>query len=280
MNQSKKYVLINPQWQGGADKNTLYGAMEIRKLYLEGITCETVPVSESMDSLSIENGIIGYRAIKEQTGTALEMLRGNAPDRIFTVGGGCDADAASIIYANERYEGDLAVLWMDAHGDINSTRESSSKLFYGMPIRALLNGCGDIFYGLMNRHFTTGQFINFGGRDLDESERIYIEQNQIPHILPDGGEQAENAVIHAVARTGKKHLYIHLDLDVIDPEEFPAVPLPVKGGISMEQLMRILHMLEQQFDLVGFGIFEYSACGSGKKNELLEQLVKYGLGLT
>ncbi|WP_368501527.1 arginase family protein [Phascolarctobacterium sp.] len=57
---------------------------------------------------------------------------------MFSVGGGCDADVPVIAYLNKKYGGKLTVLWLDAHGDLNSPQESQTGLFYGMPARTLL----------------------------------------------------------------------------------------------------------------------------------------------
>jgi len=101
-------------------------------------------------------------------------LQNENADYVFTVGGGCDADIASILYANERYDSDLVVLWMDAHGDINEPSSSGTHLFYGMPIRALLGDCGKSFLDIINKPLIPDQFIHFGGRDIEPEEKTFI----------------------------------------------------------------------------------------------------------
>ncbi|VEH03040.1 Arginase/agmatinase/formimionoglutamate hydrolase, arginase family [Slackia heliotrinireducens] len=55
-----------------------------------------------------------------QMGKAAEQLAQAAPDKLLMLGGGCDADLPAITYLNSRYEGNLAILWLDAHGDLNA----------------------------------------------------------------------------------------------------------------------------------------------------------------
>ena len=63
----------------------------------------------------------------------------DSPDKLFTLGGGCDADVPCLLYLNEEYRGDLTVIWFDAHGDLNTPEESATSLFYGMPLRSLMD---------------------------------------------------------------------------------------------------------------------------------------------
>lgn len=273
-----KLNLINPQWQGGGDIAALAGTREIEELYIKDTPCVRVPLSDGEDEFAIEHGIAGYRVIEEQTGAALAILRESGADRVFIVGGSCDADVASILHLSEVYNGDLAVLWLDAHGDINSPAESATHLFYGMPVRMLLGDCGDAFAGLHYRPLAPRQFINVGGRALDEAESDFMQCHQIP-VIPALATDLQDAVMQAVARTGKGHLYIHLDLDVLDPAEFPFpfTPVPVEAGLPLKQLLPLLTTLKQKTDLIGFGMFEYIP--SGAKCDALEQLVRFGLDL-
>lgn len=271
-----KLNLINPQWQGGGDIATLSGTREIEELYIKDAPVRCVPLSESKDGLAIEHDIVGYRVIEQQTGAALSILRESGADCVFTVGGSCDADVASILYLSEIYNGDLAVLWLDAHGDINAPSESSSHLFYGMPVRMLLGDCGGAFADLKYKPLAPRQFINIGGRDLDEAESVFMRRQQIP-IIPTLATNLPAAVMEAIALTGKGHLYVHLDLDVLDPADFPYTAVPVEAGLPLKQLQPLLTILRQKTGLVGFGIFEYIP--SGAACDALEQLVRFGLDL-
>jgi len=271
-----KLNLINPQWQGGADIAVLAGTREIEELYFGGTSVVRVPVSDNT-GLAEENGILGYSAIKAQTHEALNLLRGSGAGRVFTVGGSCDADAASILYLNEYYQGDLAVLWLDAHGDINAPEESATHLFYGMPVRMLLGGCGKAFADVAQPPMEPRQLIYLGVRDLEEPESIFIRHHRIPVIPARGAADLPGAVLEALKRTGRRHLYIHLDLDVLDPAEFPYTAVPVEAGLPIDQLLSLLTALRQKTDPVGFGMFEYIPAGA--KCGALEQLVRFGLDL-
>ena len=103
----------------------------------------------------------------------LELLTEDAPDRLFTLGGGCDADVPGIVYMNEKYHGELTVLWLDAHGDLNTPGTSSSALFYGMPLRSVMH---ESCFGLLENRLPlrATQVIHIGGRDLDTAEEAFL----------------------------------------------------------------------------------------------------------
>lgn len=88
-------ILINGQWQGGGNRETLDAALALSKRIKSPF--HMTSVSEE-PHLKLAHGIYGFDNIREQTSQALSLLREYAPDRLLTVGGGCDADIASISY--------------------------------------------------------------------------------------------------------------------------------------------------------------------------------------
>lgn len=271
----KKIVLLNPQWQGGADVITYKAAEEIEKLYLHNIQLHRVPVSSDTDMTTSVRNILGYQDIWTQTQTAIGILEKSNADKVFTIGGGCDADVASIYYMNEKYQGDLQVLWFDAHGDINTPAESDTKLFYGMPVRTLLGESEDAFSDLIINPLYPEQIINIGGRALDSSEERYLEENKISVISVMDNDCLYADIKSNIQKSGKNHIYIHLDLDVLDPVEFPDTPVPEKNGMMLETLHKILNKLRLECNVVGYGLFEYMP--TGFKNFELQKMIDLGL---
>ena len=102
-----KRVYINPQWQGGADLSTYDGAEEIKK-YLDGQDYVILPVSTNEAEMAVrKNGIRGFDVLRVQIHSAYDRIQEDAPDKIFTLGGGCDADVPSIVYLSEKYQGNF-----------------------------------------------------------------------------------------------------------------------------------------------------------------------------
>ncbi len=270
-----KEILVNGQWQGGADTVTYDGAKEIAKLYLAGVDYVTLPVStDKSEAEAKKNGILGFNALRRQMQSAYERLREDAPDRLFVLGGGCDADVPAIVYLNEKYHDDLTVIWLDAHGDLNTPGESASSLFYGMPLRSVMdNQC----FGLLRNRcpLRISQIIHIGGRDFDEAEKAFMKETgmaaySVRDIRSDG------ELIHSIiGEIHSGHIYVHLDLDVIDPRDFPNTPLPVDDGLSGKEVYDILTAASDR--MAGLGIFEYAPSGAG--NALAEKLIRFGTAL-
>lgn len=270
-----KEILVNAQWQGGADLVTFYGAKEITEMYLVGLNYVILPVStDKSDMEAKENGILGFNALRRQMQSACERLREDAPDKVFTVGGGCDADVPAIVYLNEKYQGDLTVIWLDAHGDLNTPGESASSLFYGMPLRSVMD---DQCFGLLKNPcpLSTSQIIHIGGRDFDEAEKSFIKEAGLAAYSVSDIRSDSDLIHRIIEEIHSEHVYVHLDLDVIDPRDFPNTPLPVDNGLSGKEVYGILTAV---FDrLAGLGIYEYAPSGTG--SALVEKLIRLGAAL-
>ena len=262
-------VLVNGQWQGGGDPVTCAAAEELRRTYLPGKAVERVEIDQP-PLPEKRHSVRGYDAILRQTERSWALLRQRQPDRLFTLGGGCDADVASIAYLNEQARGDLTVFWFDAHGDLNAPEESASGLFYGMPARVLMQP-QDGFLPLVPAPVKTENWMLLGGRDLDPPETAFLQKHAIACCPPGGGREEWTRFLRQ--HRGKR-AYIHFDLDVLDPAEFSATPLPVAGGLSVEETFSMLRQIRQEMDLVGFGLFEYT--GGAGKNAVLEAAVAFG----
>ena len=77
--------------------------------------------------------------------------------------------------------------------------------------------------------------------------------------------------------TLNKNVYIHFDLDVLDPIEFSDTPLPVPDGLRFSDAMYFLKSLAQSHNIVGMGLYEY--IGNVASNSVVAQLVRFGLGI-
>ncbi len=231
-----------------------------------------LPVSTDEAEAGVKkNGIRGFDVLRRQMHSTYDRIQEDAPDKIFTLGGGCDADVPIIVYLSEKYQGNLTVVWLDAHGDLNTPYESESALFYGMPLRSVMDrGC----FGLLENRFPLSAFqiIHIGGRDFDEAEKAFIEQTGMAAYAVRDIQSDSDLIRRIVEGVHSDHIYIHLDLDVIDPVEFPNTPLPVAGGLHCKEVCNILDMFADK--LVGAGIYEYAPSGAG--NPLVEKLIQYG----
>ena len=132
-----------PQWQGGNVHDYYFGSQLLAWLApVANGPVETVPVPEpqSGETLEVENGIVARAALLEQARAARQAIEKHHPDRIVTLGGDCLIDLAPMAYLNTRYEGNLGVLWVDAHPDVLTPKNSYQGNEY---VLAALLGRGD-----------------------------------------------------------------------------------------------------------------------------------------
>lgn len=268
--------LLFSQWQGsGRTKDLYHGALKIKEKYLLDNKFEEIKI-RSNDNLIIENDILGYKEILEQLKDAAELISNVTPDTIFTIGGGCDVEVAPVSYLNEKYNGNLAVIWFDSHGDLNTPSSSPSKKFHGMPLRALL---GDGNQHIVEKCFSKinpSQLILIGTRDLDSPEEEYVEENNIITFPVELIQK--DTILDTIKKIGFDNVYIHIDLDVLDPTIFPSVACPTPNGIDFEKLNDILQHIKNNYNIVGLSLLEYSP-QKGDSIDELKSIIDLGINL-
>jgi arginase len=176
-------------------------------------------------------------------------------DPVITVGGDCGVSLGAIAHANERRSGDLAVIWFDAHPDLNSPATSPSGNFNGMVLRAVT---GDSVQGLSaDPAVSPGRIVLAGAREVDAGEADFIAQHGIP-LISANELDTPDALLAAVAATGATAVYIHIDVDVIDPSEIGGVGFPVPFGISVDTLTARIRDLGAALTIAGASITEFA----------------------
>ncbi len=132
------------------------------------------------------------------------------------------------------------VLWIDAHGDLNTPATSPSGNVHGMPLSAALGIAGDGFAhdGLELPAVDPERVVLVGVRSLDPAERALIRERGIRVITM---TEIDRVGIEAVMRealdrvAGPGFVHVSLDLDALDPEIAPGVGTPVKGGLTYRE---------------------------------------------
>jgi len=274
MNKSHLNILI-PQWQGGGqDLSTFEGGQEIKKYYLGELELTEIEVGTENVSKA-KNDIVAYDELLKQMSDAKKQIAEISPKTIFTVGGGCDSDITSISYLNDMTKGDMTLLYFDAHGDLNTPESSDSKNFYGMCLRTMLGDGDEKFIESLFSVLSPSQVIMLGIRDLDRAETEYIDDKGVSFLTVDEIEKNIEIAVKMAKEKNHKNIYIHIDLDILDPAEFPFVPVPVPSGLKNDTLIKLLKRLREEFTVVGLGLLEYSPSGKGD-NEVIREIVNLG----
>jgi arginase family enzyme len=143
--------------------------------------------------------------------------------------GGCCCSHVGVVEGLAARHGRVAVLWLDAHGDLNTPETSPSGNEWGMPLRMLLDR-GTI---------AAADVVLWGARNLDPPEDEYLAATGI-----------DDDVSALLARADA--VYVALDCDVLDPGEL-AVSMPEPGGPSLDEIERLLVEVRESGKLVGVG---------------------------
>ncbi len=265
----KTLRLLFPQWQGGNNPSYQFGAQLLSWLAPEHSgPVEEVPVSlPDGSTLVLEDGIVGRSALLRQLHDARVLIDKHLPDRLVVLGGDCLVDLAPFAYLNERYEGDLAILWVDAHPDILTPKDFQHA--HAMVLGNLL-GEGDAdFLKAVKRPVKPANVMYAGLQPTMHVETAMIARLGLQSASPDELAHSSAPVLQWLKSTGAKHLAIHFDLDVLDPTLFrsllfanPDVPASTwdgvaQGKMTMEQVIRLLGDVAKVVDVVGIGIAEH-----------------------
>ncbi|HEY9889155.1 MAG TPA: arginase family protein [Candidatus Obscuribacterales bacterium] len=249
--------LFFPQWQGSGRLDLALGVQAVYQLLQPKM--EFIPIEvASTYALTLEENIWGLRQIIAQLDAVCRTIQVHDPDRIFTLGGDCGVELAPVSFLNQKYGQNLTVLWFDAHGDLNTPLSSPSGHFHGMPLRTLL---GEGHPELMAKTFSRlhpEQILLLGTREFDPPEVEFVQRHQLKTFTAKSiCDRKFDDLLTTLHQRGTAHLYVHLDLDVLDPEEYPHVACPTAGGISLDSLHELLVYLHQNFNVVGFSILEF-----------------------
>lgn len=267
--------VVYPEWQGCANPAVHAGAQWLADAFLDAPAALRVD-APSTELLEVANGVIGLRSIARRFEAALLELRETAPSRIFLIGGTCGTEAAPLAYLNERWEGQLAVVWFDAHADLNTPASSPSGRFHGMVLRTLLGEGPEEYTRQLRRPLAPGQIFLAGCRDLDPPEARYVEEQRLV-VSEVSGATSGRALADRIRDAGFDRAYVHLDVDVLDPRSFPDMLVPTPGGPSLEQLTECIRELAQATDVVGFSVVEYCGQSSESRAQLVRLLEGSGL---
>ena len=143
----------------------------------------------------------------------------------------------------------LGLLWIDAHGDINTPETSPSGNIHGMPVASLLGEGPDELtsIGGSQPKVDPRNVALVGIRSLDEGEKVRLKRHGVQvHTMSDVDRNGIHRIMKkALARVtdGTDYVHVSFDLDAVDPTVAPGVGTPVKGGLDYREAHLIMELL-------------------------------------
>jgi arginase len=176
-----------------------------------------------------EAGVVDEESLGEQNLALAAAL----PERPLVLGGCCCSHVGAVEGLATRHDR-LAVVWFDAHGDLNTPESSPSGNLWGMPLRMLVDG--DIV--------APDDVALVGARNLDLPEEEFIAAHGV-HTGEAGIERALD---------GADAVYVAFDADVLDPDDEVVSFMPEPGGLTVVEAAAMLRRVAAERPLAGAGL--------------------------
>ena len=280
--------LLYPQWQGGdiarlvpelskKDSSLGYylGAELLEFLAPKDSKTKTakVPISLEYPKSGVresKNGILNYDEIVAQSKAALEILNAHKPDKILTLGGECSVSVVPFSYLAHKYSGDVAIVWIDAHKDLNLQGDSYEG-YHAMALAAT--------FGLIDKegiarilpaHFNPKDSILVGVRDF-EGKKERCEEIGVKYLSPEEARDSTKLLEWLKSR-GKSKVVVHFDLDVLDPSELIMAVGVVENGLKIAEVVNLINAINTNYDLVGLSIAEHLPRMAIKLRNMMREL--------
>jgi arginase len=151
--------------------------------------------------------------------------------RPMLLSGDCPTALGAVAGLQRRHR-DLAVVWLDAHGDFNTPAITVSGYLGGMPLAMLTGRAPELFCDALGlRPVADTDVVLAGARDLDPAERDALAASQVRRVPADPA-----AITSALGGLGHTPVYLHLDVDVIDSGQLPGLRFPSGSGPTVTQI--------------------------------------------
>lgn len=261
-----------PQYQGATRENIVQLVPEIgqahaRKGYAVGSRVRdavlpehhgptaVVPMPDTGDE-GMTNGIESRGTVMESLKNALELIREHDADRILTLGGECSVSVAPFAALAEKYGDDLAVLWVDAHPDVD-TPETGYDGYHAMAVSHLLGHGDPEIAELLPATVDSSRVALVGLHDWTEDAYEHVGQWGLQTFAPDDVRASRESLLAWIRSTGCSKVAIHIDVDVVDGDEIVLGLGVVPGGLTRAQLQRLVADVSKDSEVVGLTVAEF-----------------------
>ena len=196
-------------------------------------------------SIEIDHSLPPAEALVDGLPRLADAVARSGEEPVLALLGECTL-APGVVAGLQRRVGDVAVIWLDAHGDLNTPETSPSGFVGGMPFAILLGaGLPEAAAAAGLRPVPPEACALVGARDLDPGEEELIERVGLASV--DDVEAALRAL-------PPMPVYLHVDADVLDPEIAPAADFAAPDGWSAERLVEAVRRVATDRPLAGVGV--------------------------
>jgi len=187
-----------------------------------------------------------------------EISLGN---KMLVLGGDHALSIGTISGASVACDGDIGLVWIDAHGDINTPETSISGNVHGMPVSAVM-GLG---HHKLTEVLQPGvkvkkeNIIHIGSKDLDQAEVDIMRSQQIEvFTIMDIIRHGLNPTMESLSALQKRvrYIWVSMDVDVIDSQYAPATPMATPDGLTRREIINLTKFIGRTNTVIGFDVVE------------------------
>lgn len=223
------------------------------------IVCPT-PEQAERGEANIKYLVPSVKVFK-QLASKVESFVKKTDDKVLVIGGDHSVAIGSIGGAVSR--GKIGLIWIDAHGDLNTDQTTPSGNIHGMPLAAVL-GVGHPQLTQISKQSPLVDFSNLvliGTKDLDPPEKDFIKQYKLKNfsisdILATGLAPIFAAIKQLRSRVDQ--IWLSFDVDSVDADYAPGVGMPNKGGLTYREIQALIEFIGTNCDILGMDLVEYN----------------------
>jgi len=157
----------------------------------------------------------------------------------------------------------VGLLWIDAHADYNTPETTLSGMLGGMPVAITAGHALERMrlQSKLNTPLPTEHIVMVGVRDTDPLEQERLDNSFIEHISVADIRSLSGVIGQQIERLSQitDLIYVHIDLDVLAPDEVSGHPLTVSGGPTSRELAAALKVMFEYEKTAALGIASYPA---------------------
>ena len=297
LNSKTEIDLIGVQIDfGAAQKGVAMGPLAIRYAGLkDDLRSMGYTLRDKGDIVPPEDGMSLRHMIRfEQVNATNKQLYEEVSETLengrfpLVLGGDHSIAAGSVSAVAKHYEpqGEIGVIWIDAHGDWNDDESTISGNMHGMPFSAVCGWGPDsmVDFGQKPHFVPTAHCVQVGGHDFDEAEAARMKEAgmnvfTISAIDKRGMSEVMKEAIR-IAGEGTVGIHLSFDVDAITPEYAPGTGTPVENGITAREAFLAVEMLAQSGKLISMDLVEVNPIldDKNKTGRMASELIQLALG--
>ena len=212
-----------------------------------------------------ENKYIKYfdKIIPSVTALSEQISKSYSENNFPLVLGGDHSISIGSLAGFSNFFKNTGVIWIDAHGDLNTPSTSPSCNAHGMPLACSLGYGDEKFLSLFKNKIDPRNVFLFGVRSLDDGEKDFIIKNEM-HIYDTNSfnllnpELMINTLKKYVSKNKIHNFHLSFDIDVFDPVYVPGTGTPVKNGLYVDEIKSFLDKLLSAINIVSMDFVEFN----------------------